>query len=211
MAPRPRPIAISEPMEPPASPQPPAPQQPSPLQTLRQALWPGQRENLIMAGFALALALVIRVFVAEPRYIPSDSMVPTLVVGDRLVVEKISYRLHDPQPGDIIVFRPPFPLQRQGYGDDQAFIKRIIAIPGQEVAVHDGQVFVDHEPRSEPYILEPPAYTWGPYTVPPGGLMVMGDNRNDSNDSHVWGFLPQKNIIGRAWVRFWPQNRWGRL
>ena len=173
------------------------------------SFWQAQQENLVMLGVALALALVIRLFVAEPRYIPSASMVPTLAIDDRLVVEKVSYHFHDPKPGDIVVFQPPSQLQRQGYSKDQAFIKRVIATPGDVVAVHDGQVFVNDQPQVEPYLLEPPRYDWGPYVVPGQAVLVFGDNRNDSNDSHVWGFLPQKNIIGRAWIRFWSRDRWG--
>ena len=173
--------------------------------------WHNQRENLQILFLAVLLAVAIRTFIAEPRYIPSDSMLPTLQVGDRLVVEKISYKLNPPHPGDVIVFEPPPQLQRFGCDKSQAFIKRIIAKAGQVVAVHDGQVFIDRSPLSEGYILEPPTYNWGPVQVPEGQLLVMGDNRNNSNDSHIWGFLPEGNIIGRAWVRFWPFNRLGWL
>jgi signal peptidase I len=133
--------------------------------------------------------------------------VPTLAINDRLVIEKISYRFHPPHPGDIIVFEPPAVLQKLGYRADQAFIKRIIATSGQTVQVTQGQVLVDAQPLTEPYIAEPPAYEMPAVTVPPGQLFVMGDNRNNSNDSHVWGFLPQSHVIGRTWVRFWPLDR----
>ncbi|MEB3164337.1 MAG: signal peptidase I [Prochlorothrix sp.] len=184
---------------------------PAPENPVKPSFWQAQQENIVMLGVALALAVVIRLFVAEPRFIPSNSMVPTLFIGDRLVVEKVSYHFHPPQPGDIVVFQPPTLLQRQGYGKDQAFIKRVIATPGDVVTVAQGQVYVNQEPLTEPYILEPPRYNWGPYQVPDRTVLVFGDNRNDSNDSHVWGFLPQRNIIGRAWVRFWPHDRWGVL
>lgn len=171
--------------------------------------WRTQKENLQLIVIALCLALLLRTFVAEPRYIPSDSMLPTLEMGDRLVVEKISYRFHPPATGDIIVFDPPEKLQILGYAKDQAFIKRIIGEPGQTVSIAHDQVYLNNEPLQEDYIAEPPAYQWGPEQVPSGEFFVMGDNRNDSNDSHVWGFLPTKNIIGRAWFRFWPLNRIG--
>jgi signal peptidase I len=171
----------------------------------------GWIENLILLTIALALALLIRAFVAEPRFIPSDSMVPTLRIGDRLVVEKISYRLHPPHRGDIIVFQPPAQLELQGYKPDQAFIKRIMGLPGDTIAVKKGQVFRNQTPLTEPYIAAPPAYLLPEVTVPPDTLFVMGDNRNNSNDSHIWGFLPQKNVIGRAWVRFFPFDRLGGL
>lgn len=170
-------------------------------------LWRAQGENIRMLTLSLLLAIVIRMFIAEPRYIPSDSMVPTLKVGDRLVIEKVSYRFHSPEPGDIIVFEPPPQLQRLGYQKDQAFIKRVIALPGQVVIVHQGLVFVDGKPLNEPYISAPPNYEMVPYQVPEGQLFVMGDNRNNSNDSHIWGFLPESNVIGRTILRFWPLDR----
>lgn len=173
--------------------------------------WPRLRENIVILVIALGLAILIRVLVAEPRYIPSDSMVPTLAMGDRLVVEKLSYRFRSPTSGEIIVFDPPQALQLQGYTKNQAFIKRIIGIDGQAIAVNNGQVYIDNQPLTEGYIAEPPNYQWGPQQVPSNQLFVMGDNRNHSNDSHIWGFLPTENIIGRATFRFWPPNRIGFL
>jgi signal peptidase I len=173
--------------------------------------WQQQRENLLYVGIALVLALLLRAFVAEPRFIPSDSMLPTLQVGDRLVVEKVSYRLHAPRSGDIVVFDPPALLQSLGYQANQAFIKRVIAQAGQSVEVRGGRVFVDQQPLAETYVAEAPGYQWGPYVVPEDMLFVLGDNRNNSNDSHIWGFLPQQNVIGRAWVRFWPLTRLGQV
>jgi len=172
-------------------------------------VWRSQKENLKTLLIALVLALLIRGFVAEPRYIPSISMEPTLAVGDRLVVEKVSYRFHPPRVGEIVVFHPPAILQAVGYGADQAFIKRVIAGPGQVVQVHNGRVYVDNQPLSERYIAEAPQYELGPLRVPEHTLFVMGDNRNNSNDSHVWGFLPEANVIGRATFRFWPPGKLG--
>lgn len=172
-----------------------------------KALW----ENLQILVVALILALLVRAYVAEPRFIPSDSMVPTLQVGDRLVVEKISYHLHPPEFGDIVVFDPPLQLQRQGYKKDQAFIKRIIGQPGQTIEIKNGKVFVNGQALQEPYIAESPNYIMKPAQVPEGAFFVMGDNRNNSNDSHVWGFLPKDNIIGRAWLRFYPFDRLGKV
>ena len=169
--------------------------------------WKTWWENTQILIIAVILALLIRSFVAEPRFIPSDSMIPGLQVGDRLVVEKISYRLHPPQFGDIIVFDPPVQLQKLGYAKDQAFIKRVIGQPGQTVEVQNGKVYLDRQPLTEPYIAAPPNYIMKPLQVPAGQVFVMGDNRNNSNDSHVWGCLPQKNIIGRAWLRFFPFDR----
>jgi signal peptidase I len=174
-------------------------------------IWRSLPENLILIGIALCLALLIRTFIAEPRYIPSESMFPTLDVGDRLVIEKVSYRFHPPQKGEIIVFQPSPELQRRGYSPDQAFIKRVIGQPGETVSIADGKVYVNGEALKEDYIAEPPDQPFPPVKVPPGEFFVMGDNRNDSNDSRYWGFLPSQNIIGRAIFRFWPGDRWGLL
>ncbi len=168
-----------------------------------------RRDTLRTIVVAVALALLVRLFIAEPRFIPSDSMVPTLAVGDRLVIEKISYAFREPQPGDIVVFVPPEALQAQGYEANQVFIKRLIAGPGQVVQVQDGHVWVDGVAIAEPYIAEPPNYVLNPLVVPPDQVFMLGDNRNYSFDSHVWGFLPRQNIIGRAIVRFWPLDRLG--
>ncbi|BAY25353.1 signal peptidase I [Calothrix sp. NIES-2100] len=172
-------------------------------------IWRSWQENLILIAIALCLAFVIRTFIAEPRYIPSDSMLPTLHTGDRLVVEKISYRFHAPKTGDIIVFQPPEELQRRGYPQDQAFIKRVIGEPGEIVSVARGKVYLNGKALEEDYIAEPPNSPYPAHTVPEGEFFVMGDNRNDSNDSRYWGFLPQKYVIGRATFRFWPLNRIG--
>jgi signal peptidase I len=168
-------------------------------------------ENFQILVIALILALLVRSYVAEPRFIPSDSMVPTLQVGDRLVVEKLSYRFNPPQFGDIVVFDPPPQLQLQGYKKDQAFIKRIIGRPGETIEVKNGKVYVNSQPLQEPYIAEPPNYTWGPSQVPENMFFVMGDNRNNSNDSHVWGFLLKDFVIGHAWMRFYPFDRLGKV
>lgn len=176
-----------------------------------RSLWQGQRENLKILGVALAIALVVRMFVAEPRFIPSNSMEPTLQIGDRLIVDKISALWQPFHRGDVVVFAPPPQLQKIGYDANQAFIKRVIAEPGQTVEVTGGKVYIDQEPLNEGYVLEAPNYEMGPLQVPPDYLFVMGDNRNDSNDSHVWGVLPQENVIGRARVRFWPLDRFGSV
>ena len=176
-----------------------------------QKAWNSQRENLQIVIIALGLAILIRAFIAEPRFIPSDSMLPTLHIGDRVVVEKISYYLEPPKTGDIVVFSPPEQLQEQGFTQDQAFIKRIIGLPGQTVTVKKGLVYLNDKALVEKYIAEPPKYQWGPYRVPENQYFVMGDNRNNSNDSSRWGFLPKQNIIGRAVVRFWPLERIGKV
>jgi len=180
-------------------------------QAKRVVFWQRTRENVQVIAIALFLALFIRAFVAEPRYIPSHSMLPTLEVGDRLVVEKISYHFHPPARGEIVVFDPPQQLQIQGYAKDQAFIKRVIGTPGETVQIQNGKVYLNSIPLKEDYIAEPPKYQMEAVRVPEDQLFVMGDNRNNSNDSHVWGFLPKQNIIGHACYRFWPLSRIGRI
>ncbi|MCL2925719.1 MAG: signal peptidase I [Trichodesmium sp. MAG_R04] len=173
-------------------------------------IWQQQKENIKVVGIALFLSLFIRILIAEPRYIPSDSMMPTLKVGDRLVIEKVSYNFHPPVTGDIIVFEPPQQLQRYGYDKNQAFIKRIIGLPGDIIKIEHGIVSINEQPLAENYIAEPPEYALPTSVkIPKDKYFVMGDNRNNSNDSHVWGFLPRKNIIGRAIFRFWPYQRLG--
>ncbi len=163
-------------------------------------------KTLVSAG---VLAIGIRACVAEARFIPSESMLPTLEIDDRLIVEKISYRFRKPERGDVIVFSPTDALKKQNY--NEAFIKRIIGIPGDTIEVKNGDVFVNGKELTEKYILNAPNYEYGPTQVPEGQYLVLGDNRNNSYDSHYWGFVPFDNVIGRATVRFWPPSRLGPL
>jgi len=160
-------------------------------------------------GTALILATLIRTFVAEARYIPSSSMEPTLQINDRLIIEKISYHLHDPKRGDVVVFNPTKALQERNFKD--AFIKRSIGLPGDTIKVTKGTVYVNGGRLAEDYIAQKPDYEYGPVKVPDGQYLVFGDNRNNSYDSHYWGFVPKDKLIGRACVRFWPFNRLGML
>lgn len=177
----------------------------------KTGFWRSQRENIQFFIIALVLALIVRVFVAEPRFIPSDSMVPTLEVGDRLVIEKVAYRFRPPERGEIVVFSPPPVLQEYGFEQDQAFIKRVIGLPGNTLQVQGGVVYIDGQPLQEGYIAAPPEYELPLLKIPADSYFVMGDNRNNSNDSHVWGYLPRANIIGRAVLRFFPFNRFGSV
>ncbi len=166
-------------------------------------------EGLKTIGLSVVLALGIRTFVAEARYIPSGSMLPTLEINDRLIIDKLSYRFQSPHRGDIVVFSPTDKLKEQNFKD--AFIKRVIGLPGDKVEVKAGRVYINSKPIQEKYIEDKPDYQYGPITVPPNQYLVLGDNRNNSYDSHYWGFVPHDRIIGRAIVRFWPLNRLGEL
>ncbi|NJK60484.1 MAG: signal peptidase I [Oscillatoriales cyanobacterium SM2_1_8] len=174
----------------------------------------GWADNLKVLAIALVVALTLRFWVVEPRYIPSGSMEPTLQVGDRIAVEKVSYRFWQPQRGDIVVFYPPGETDRQ-----RAYIKRIVGLPGDRLQIQNGRVYANGEPLPEPYLAEPIQYTLvvpdgegaATLTVPANAYWVMGDNRNNSNDSHVWGYLPRRNLIGRAVFRFYPPERFGPL
>jgi signal peptidase I len=173
-----------------------------------------QEENpWVEIGKTVAMAFVlsfgIRTFVAEARYIPSSSMEPTLQINDRLIIEKMTYRFSEPARGDVIVFNATDALKAENF--NEAFIKRIIGLPGDTVEVKEGNVIVNGKQLREIYIKEEPNYNYGPVTVPQGNYLVLGDNRNNSYDSHYWGFVPRDKIIGRAFVRFWPPQRMGTI
>ena len=152
-----------------------------------------------------SIPVMVRQLVAQ-TIIPSESMVPTLQVKDRLFV-----RLWDdyqPQTKDIVVFYAP-PYARRDSDPDDIFlvVKRVIGLPGQTVEVRNGVVLINNTPLEEPYIAEPADYRWGPMIVPAGELFVLGDNRNASFDSHIWGFLPQSYLLGKAYKIYWPPHR----
>ena len=156
----------------------------------------------------LALALLLRWAVVEPRWIPSGSMLPTLELQDRVLVEKVRPKLGQSLPlGTIVVFHPPEALLAAGYDSKAALIKRVVAHSGDVVEVKDGQLYRNGEAALEPWLAEPMDYRFGPVTVPAGNLLVLGDNRNASLDSHLWGPLPSQEVIGTALVRYWPLNR----
>ena len=160
----------------------------------------------------LALALLLRWAVVEPRWIPSGSMLPTLELQDRVLVEKVRPKLGQPLPlGTIVVFHPPEALLAAGYDPKAALIKRVVGRSGDVVEVKGGQLYRNGKAVVEPWLTEPMLYRFGPVTVPTGNLLVLGDNRNASLDSHLWGPLPNQEVIGTALVRYWPWNRIGLL
>ena len=160
----------------------------------------------------IALALVLRWAVLEPRWIPSGSMLPTLALQDRILVEKLRPRLGlDLAPGAIVVFHPPERLLAAGYDPSAALIKRVVAVAGDQVEVRDGQLWRNGAPAEPDWSGQPMDYSFGPLTVPAGNLLVLGDNRNASLDSHLWGPLPRRMVIGTAVWRYWPLQRFGPI
>jgi signal peptidase I len=160
----------------------------------------------------VVLALVLRWAVIEPRWIPSGSMLPTLQLEDRVLVEKLRVRLHRPLPtGTVVVFHPPPQLQEAGYGAETALIKRLVGLPGDRIAVRNGELWRNGRVVEPDWRAEPMGYELPELTVPPGELLVLGDNRNASLDSHLWGTLPERQLIGTAVLRYWPLSRFGAI
>lgn len=172
-------------------------------------------EVLKTLALSAVLAVGVRQFVAEARYIPSESMLPTLKVDDRLMIEKLTYRFREPKRGEIIVFTPPQEAilcnPEQSLPIKDAYIKRIIGLPGEKIEIRDSRVYVNGKMLEEDYTNGAPLYQQEVIQVPPDAYFVLGDNRNNSCDSHIWGFVPAHNIIGRAAVRFMPLDRIGNL
>jgi len=137
------------------------------------------------------------------RYrIDGSSMNPTLLDGEYLIINNITYLMDEPEQGDIVVFRHP--------RNELNLIKRVVGVPGDHIEINNGTVWVNGEAQEEPFIADSPNYS-GSWDVPPGEYYVLGDNRNNSSDSHSWGFLPQDNLLGKAMLVYWPPSDWGQV
>lgn len=147
---------------------------------------------------ALVFYFLIDSFFPRVR-VENISMKPTLQPGELLLVNKLSYRLGEPHHGDVIVFHYPG-------NPSEDYIKRLIGLPGDQIRVDGGLVYINDQPMDEPYISAPPAYK-GAWQVPEDSFFVLGDNRNQSSDSHSWGFVPRDNIVGKALIIYWPLDQ----
>ncbi|MRR32792.1 signal peptidase I [bacterium] len=170
------------------------PQEAPPRNSLRTFLV----EVLQTVVLALVLYFLIDSVLARVR-VENISMEPTLQPGEFILVNKLAYRLGDVDRGDVVIFHYPL-------NPSEDYIKRVIGVPGDEVAVQNGQVLVNGNALNEPYIMAPPHYN-NAWTVPEGQLFVLGDNRNSSSDSHNWGFVPMENLVGKALVIYWPLDQ----
>ena len=185
-------------------------------------------ELVLIVAVALGLALLIQAFLVKPYRIPSESMEPTLDVGQRVLVSRFNYKFSDPDRGDIVVFHPPQGAESNSCGeqhpDDQVcpsptrardnvnFIKRVVAIPGDTLAVKDGHAIVNGVRQKENFTRPCAPGTCDfprPIKVPPDYFFMMGDNRGASDDSRFWGPIPKKWIIGQAFATYWPPRRIG--
>lgn len=154
-------------------------------------------ETLQTVLIALVLAIVIRHYAVESFVVEGPSMQPTLHSGERLLVNKLIYHLRPPRPGEIVVFKPPKPT-------DKDYIKRVIAVGGDVVQLRDGWVYVNGKRLSEPYVAFRSSGTTPPFQVPQGTIWVLGDNRPDSEDSRAFGEVPLANVKGEAVLVWWP-------
>ena len=162
------------------------------------------------------LALIIRWQVIEPRWIPSGSMLPTLHIDDKILVEKLSFKLNLREDisdlrDKIIIFNAPDTLIDEGYDPSTALIKRVIGVPKDKIEIKEGQLYVNDIIQTKYLTDKNINYSIGPLIVPEESLWVMGDNRNNSMDSHIWGFLPYEKVIGQAILRYWPLNDFGPI
>ena len=164
----------------------------------------------------ILIALLLRWQVVEPRWIPPGSMIPTLQIQDRILIEKITPRINKKlnknlNLNTIVIFKPPKILTEAGYSDGSALIKRVVGLPGDKIEILNGKLYRNEKEINEPWIKEPIKYELESIIVPQSSLWVLGDNRNNSLDSHIWGALPEKNLIGTALARYWPLKKIGPI
>jgi len=146
---------------------------------------------------AVVIALVINLFLAQATQVLGQSMEPNLHSTQRVVVEKITYRfVHGPRRGDVVVIDAP--------DQSEMLIKRVVGLPGETIELRNGQVYIDGEPLTEPWVVNPGGGSYGPLTTPPLHVFVMGDNRGASNDSRNFGPVAIEHIVGHAWFSYWP-------
>jgi signal peptidase I len=158
-------------------------------------------EVVVIVAAAFVLALLIQQFIVKPFYIPSESMENTLVKGDRVLVSRFTYRFGQPHRGDIVVFHPPS-------DQTQDYIKRVVGVAGDTVAVRDGRLYINGVVQDEPYVKEPRMVVdFDQKTVPQGSIFVMGDNRNNSGDSRVFGPVKVNEVVGEAFLVYWPLTK----
>lgn len=167
----------------------------------KDTLWKDILEAVILA---IILAAVIRIWLLEPFYIPSPSMEPTLYPRDRIIVNKVIYKFHPLQRGDVIVFKYPLDPRRD-------FVKRVVAFEGETIEIRNNYVYINGRRLEEPYIPRVMVSDFEPVRVPQGHVFVMGDNRNNSDDSRVWGPLNKKYLVGKTVFIYWPPNRIGGI
>jgi signal peptidase I len=178
-------------------------------------------EWVVLIGSALVIALLIKTFLFQAFYIPSESMRPTLNVGDRVLVNKMSYRLHDVNRGDIVVFETP-PNTEDANGRIKDLVKRVIALPGETIETRDGVVYINGRQLEEPYLQDgvrtcapntdaAACANYGPRVIPSDQVFVMGDNRGASKDGRSFGPIEESSIVGRVFVRIWPLTDIGFL
>ena len=173
------------------------------LPTQERESGPWLRDLLETLVLALFLFLVANTLTS--RYeVRSISMQPTLYEGQYLVVSKIAYWFHTPTRGDIVVLDPP---KSQS---DIPYIKRVVGLPGEHIQIRDGRVWIDGVALNEPYVSGPTIYA-DDFVLGPDEYLVLGDNRNNSSDSHIWGALPRDHIIGKTIFRYWPLEKWGTM
>ena len=162
------------------------------------------REMLESVLPALVIVIVVNLFIAQATRVEGQSMEPNLHNNERLIIEKISYRFREPARGDIVVLKP----QQHG---TVPLIKRVVGLPGETVEITQNQVYINGEPLQEDYLTEPTVGGMPAQIVPEAHLLVLGDNRNASNDSRSFGMIPYEDVIGRAWFRYWPIEELGLI